>query len=159
MKDFSVKRKTACGILIALIILTIAFIWGNSVLPMARSAEESAAVSSFLQRIIDAIFGEGTFAVSESFIRKAAHFSEFFALGVEIYLLIIAVKKASLPSYFCALPVGLFVAVIDEGIQVLSQRGAAVKDIFIDYGGYLAAAVLFILIFIIRRAVKNKKRA
>lgn len=153
----SVKRKVAVYIIVALIVLTIGYIWLNSVKTQAESSESSERVYETIRGVADEVFGEGTVEITHDGVRKFAHFFEFAALGAEFCVLYILLKKQSFGSFLQLLPFGLYVAVIDEGIQILSDRGPEVRDIFIDYGGYLTAVLIFFTVFVIRRAVKNAK--
>ena len=152
----SKKRKIYVFIICVLIALTLAFIWGNSFLPRSESKEASDQTLDVMQSVLDTFFGIGKVVLSEGFVRKLAHFSEFFALGVEFGLLIIALNKETYKSYLTLLPIGLIVAIIDESIQLLSDRSAEIADVLLDYSGYLTAFAIFLIIFVIRRKVKNK---
>ena len=151
----SKKRKTFVWIISVLIALTLGFIWVHSCFPPDLSEEESTTATNVVQRVFDAIFGEGKLYIDEAVIRKLAHFSEFFALGTEFALLVIALKRESYKSYLTLLPMGLFVGAVDETIQIFSDRGAAVLDVLLDFFGYSVAVGLFILIFFI--CTKKKK--
>lgn len=153
----SKKRKAAVYTVVALIVLTLGFIWINSCRTQQQSAESSGETYSTIKTFFDGVFGEGVLPITHAFIRKAAHFAEFFALGAEFALLYIALNKESYKGYLQTLPYGLYVAVIDEGIQILSDRGPEVKDVFIDYAGYLTAIAIFLCVFAVRRAVKKRK--
>ena len=154
----SKKRKIFVLIISVLIALTLAFIWGNSCLPKAQSAESSSEAQGIIQTVLDNVFGEDTVYVDEFHIRKLAHFAEFFALGAEFALLIIALNKENYKSYLTLLPIGLFVGAVDESIQVFSDRGAAVLDVLIDFSGYLTAIAVFVIIFALRKSVKSRKK-
>ena len=158
MKDLSTKRKIVVSVIIILIALTVGFIWGNSIMSKEASSEESEAVSSTLQTVVDAVFGEDVVVVSHEGIRKAAHFIEFFILGTEFCVLYILIKREGKRGYLEIMPFGLAVAAIDETIQIFSERGSSIIDVMIDYSGYLFAVVLFFAVFVIRRAVKGRKR-
>ena len=153
----SKKRKIYVWIISALIVLTLAFIWLNSFMPQAESMKASDGTQDVLQTVLDSVFGEGSILLTEDLVRNSAHFSEFFALGAELSLLIIALKRENYKSYLTLLPIGLFVAVIDECIQMLSDRCAEVADVLLDYCGYLAAILIFTGIFAIRYAAKTRK--
>lgn len=148
------KRKTAVGIIAACIVLTVAFIWSNSLKSQEQSSVRSGEVYGTVKAVLDGVFGEDVVPVTHHGIRKAAHFSEFLLLGTEFCLLFIALKKESFKGYLHILPYGLFVAAIDEGLQTLSDRGAAFTDVLIDLSGYLTAAAVFFVIFLIRRGAK-----
>lgn len=159
-KRYSVKRKIAIITIVVLIVFTIGFIWINSCMSQQQSSEESHETYDTIKIVLDTVFGEDVVPVTHGAVRKTAHVVEFFMLGAEFALLFIALKTESYRNYAFMLPFGLYVAVIDEGIQVLSERGADVKDIFIDYSGYIVAVAVFTLALAIRRGISRaaKKR-
>ncbi len=147
----SVKKKIKILTLIVSVIITVGFIWGNSCLSVETSAEESGKVFSWLKVVFDFIFGQGV--VDHNGMRKITHFCEFFLLGIEFNALFYQLYGQKKDSLFKVLPIGLAVAVIDEGIQILSHRGPAVVDVLIDFSGYVTAcfvSIIFVLIMIKR---------
>ena len=151
----SKKRKCLLVIDSVALAFTLGFIWINSCLSQSTSASESGGIYLTVKPMLDAIFGKDV--ITHIIFRKFAHFSEFFALGMEIcvlYCLIYGVNKDKVVQIISA---GLFVAVIDESIQILSNRGPAVIDVLIDYSGYLTAcAISFAVIWLIERRSKKK---
>lgn len=141
----------------ALIAFTLAFIWGNSFLSAQDSSETSGAVYGTIQSVLDAVFGTGAITLTHGFIRKAAHFTEFAALGAELSLLVLVVKRESFKGYALSLACGLFVAAVDEGFQNLSDRAPSFIDVAIDFSGYLAAVAAFFAAFLLRRAKNAEK--
>ncbi len=122
---------------------TLIFIISNS----ARSAEASTEQSDAFKDIVEIFIPENTkFGkwVLDN-IRKIAHFTEFGLLGIESAVLISALsntrkKRLSIggvSSFF-----GLLVAFIDETVQIFSERGPSVSDMWIDLGGFVFYAVL-----------------
>ena len=158
MKDFSIKRKIAISVIIIIIALTIGFIWGNSLKTKEESSESSESVSNVLQTWVDTFFGEDVVSVEEGVVRKLAHATEFAALGLEFCVLLIAIKQESYKRYLQILPIGLFVAAVDESLQFVSLRGPSIIDVFIDFGGFFIMTVVFIAIFAIRNKVKAKRQ-
>ena len=70
------KRLRLCA---ALLILNLAFIWGNSLM----SAEASLAFSNWVKSLLDFLSGAPESGVEGSgLLRKAAHFGEFACLGM-----------------------------------------------------------------------------
>ena len=126
--------------LIVLVLLTLAFIFGNSLLSKETSGEESKAVSGFLEKIFPLTTEFGKF-LSDN-LRKIAHFVEFFALGAELGSYVLAFiddKKRGLS--FAALS-SFFVAFFDESLQILSGRGAEIRDVWLDFSGALTALII-----------------
>lgn len=158
MKDFSTIRKIIVCLIIVLIVLTLGFIWGNSLMTKEESTESSESVSSVIQTVVDAVLGEEVVTVEEGVVRKFAHATEFAALGLEFCLLIIALKQESYKRYLQILPIGLFVAAVDESLQFVSLRGPSIIDVFIDFGGFCIMTAIFIAIFAIRNKVKAKRQ-
>lgn len=148
-------RKTGIIICSVLIAATLAFIWGNSAVSKAESAEESGKVYGVFAEFFNAIFGEGV--ITHKIFRKIAHFSEYALLGVEIYALIsltLGIRPLVVLSSF---QFGLYAAVIDESIQILSERGALVSDVLLDFCGYAFGAALFLVVFLIVKAIKRNR--
>lgn len=144
------------GLLALLILLTLGFIWGNSM----KSIPESQAVSlSYLDRLspfLDALFGPGT--ITDHILRKTAHFCEFALLGAELRLLFLLLGQRGLQGSVNSLFAGLVVAVTDEAIQIFSQRGSRVADVVLDFAGVLFGALAIVLISFLCRRRRERKR-
>lgn len=158
MRNFSSVRKIAVGLIIVLIVLTLGFIWGNSLKTKEESSESSESVSNVIQVVVDTMFGEDVVSVEEGVVRKFAHATEFAALGLEFCVLLIAIKQESYKRYLQILPIGLFVAAVDECLQFVSLRGPALIDVLIDCCGFSVMTAVFIAIYAIRIKIKSKKQ-
>lgn len=158
MKNFSLFRKITVGVIIALILLTLYFIWNNSLMTKEESTESSESVSNVIQTVVDTVFGEDVVYVENGVVRKLAHATEFAALGLEFCVLLIAIKQESYKRYLQILPIGLFVAAVDECLQFVSLRGPALIDVLIDCCGFSVMTVVFIAIYTIRIKIKSKKQ-
>ena len=79
-----------------------------------------------LQGFFELFVGKGN--VTEHFVRKLAHFTEFFVLGLELAVLFCSFS--SKPILF-----SLLVALTDETIQLFTGRGSQVKDVWLDFFG------------------------
>lgn len=137
------------------ILLTLGFIFINSCLSKSSSSSESEGLFAKLQPAFDFIFGEGV--VTHGFFRKLAHFGEFGLLGLEINLLYFELFGQNRKKIYQGLRLGLYVALIDETIQVFSERGPAIVDVWIDFAGFLTATVLFYMIIGMIRTLKKAK--
>lgn len=126
------KRK----VLYTLLILTLGFIWGHSCMPVSASQAESWWVTDLLTPFLEPILGIGN--VTDHFVRKLAHFSEYAALGLELGLLLPHGGKGRLhASVF-----GLLCAFLDESIQLVVGRGDQIIDVWLDFSG-VVFGVLF----------------
>ena len=148
-----VNNSAQITVLLVIILLTIGFIWSNSLQSIPESQAESQSVLEIIEPILEAFVGEGN--VTENLVRKLAHFAEFALLGVELVLLLAATHKISLQNVINCMFASLLVAVIDETIQVYSQRGSQVTDVILDFTGALIGILLTIAIL---GAVKHIRR-
>ena len=132
------KRQVISVFLLICIVLTLAFIWGNSLLDRQSSTELSTGVLDFLKPILKLI---GINTETDHALRKIAHFCEFGLLGVELTLFAFlhkgaGIKAMLIPAVFC-----LFVAVSDETIQFFSGRACQVTDMLLDFSGSVCGIV------------------
>jgi len=142
--DCTVKKKnrTKGRVIITVItLLTLAFIWIHSCIGQEGSAEESGFVYELLCPFFEIFMGKGN--VTEHFIRKMAHFTEFFALGFELMIFMRLYLKSSMPVLMInAWALSTFCALIDETIQIFSGRGPAVADVWLDSAGAMTGVLL-----------------
>ncbi len=127
------KRLRLCK---TLLVLMLAFIWGNSLMP----GPVSQAISDFVKELLfgspSSPAGSGT---GSGLIRKAAHFTEFAALGMLLaWLCGMLEKKRVWPMLG-----GVTAACIDETIQAfVPERAPGLRDVLLDSCGVLAGIVL-----------------
>lgn len=143
------KRVIAYGVILVLI---LCFIWGNSML----SREMSGAISHFVADIFGGEQGasdEGHFLV-----RKAGHFFEFACLGVAFLLFSREILKDGIRRALAIALVGVSVPLIDETIQIFSNRGYALPDVWIDISGYLLGSAVVIVALGIWQFIWKKRK-
>lgn len=146
------KQTIATVLLTLLILLTIAFIFENSVRREQVSSERSTAVAEAITPIPrDEYEKPSDWSAFIQHIRKAAHAVEFFVLGIELSALFLFVlKKNGLwQRSWNALSILLAVAVTDESIQILSKRGPKVEDVLLDFCGAVVAVAFALLIYVL----------
>lgn len=130
----------------ALLIVNIAFIWGNSLLP----GEISGAISDFVKSLLESLFGAGDGQGGGGLLRKLAHFAEFACLGMLLRWLFGMLQKA----FWLPVVAGVAVACVDETIQIfVPNRGPHIKDVGIDTLGLALGIVIISLI----THIKSKK--
>ena len=127
-------------VLLALIAGTVVFIFVNSALPPEVSAEQSGTVGGIIAEIIPPDTDLGSFI--QEYLRKIAHFTEYGMLGIEISLLVFFYFKRRVLFGCSAAAVPFFVGFIDESIQILSDRGPSISDVWIDIGGFITFSLL-----------------
>ncbi len=158
------KRRIMTIAVLALIFVTIAFIWGNSMKNMDQSKQMSQAFMKIIVPFLEFFLGKGN--VTEHFVRKLAHFTEFSILGAELALLAILCCPIKLQSIFNCLFAGLAIALCDETIQIFFKRGPQIQDVWLDFFGLTAGLFLVLLIHLLGVRIqkasvsfqKNKKR-
>ena len=126
--------------LIIILIVLLLFIWGNSCLPVSQSSQESGWVLRFLRPLLEPLVGAGH--VTNHLVRKLAHFTEFTALGFVIHLLVRYERKRSVKTLLFVLTMGLLAAFADESIQMLSDRGDQIIDVWLDFSGVFTGVAL-----------------
>lgn len=149
-------KNTVRFLLIVLILLTVAFIFIQSLKSPEKSSQASDKVGEIVEEFIPPDTKPGEFVKLN--IRKIAHFVEFALLGIEVslYVALFARKKIfMLASY----PLGLFIALFDETIQIFSGRGSSVRDVWLDFLGFstlaaLVYAITFLVAFLRKDLVK-----
>lgn len=150
------KRKAGTIILSVLILITIGFIWGNSLKSRSESQLLSLGVLQFLRPLLNTVFSAEN--VTDHLVRKLAHFTEFTALGAELALLAILLRKLSLQSILHCLFAGLAVAVADETIQIFSARGSQVADVVLDFLGVIAGVFLVLLLHALIAGIQKGRK-
>ncbi len=128
-----------------MIVLVILFIWGNSVMPASVSSLESNRLYQLILPLAKPLHLEGFLEV---YIRKVAHFVEYFVLGALMSAhALLGLRKRARTSLWVLLA-GAAVAVVDESIQLFAEgRSCQVSDMLLDCSGVLAALVLAQLIY------------
>ena len=130
-----------------LILLNLALIWGNSMMTGLSSEAVSGGVLELLGRFIPALLTEA----GHTFLRKAAHFSEFALLAL-LFCGRYRLVHRSTPSHLISF--GLAVACIDETIQIFTPgRASSLIDVWIDTAGF---ALGFVVIFAVCTIYHNK---
>ena len=134
-------RKRWNIILGLLVLLTLAFIWGNSLVNRTESQELSR---SLLAEICAALENVGLYIDPENdhWLRKLAHFGEFGLLGAELCALLFLNRRARFQGFVNCAFAGLTAAVTDEALQLVSNRGSQVQDVLLDFAGFLTGLLL-----------------
>ena len=130
-----IRTENRLRLCLALLILNLAFIWGNSLLP----GEVSGAFSDWVKELLAKLFaGEGP-ETSGGLLRKIAHFTEFAALGMVLSWLFGMLQKGKVYPFVC----GAAAACIDETIQMfVPDRGPSIRDVCIDSCGVVTGMIL-----------------
>ena len=163
------KYRISFYIFLCLSIALTGYIVISSCLQGSDSSSQSGRVVNFFKMIINGIFpntiNEDNIGWFTTFIRKGiGHYGAFLVDGVFISLTVyfyclLKEKKIYYPQLYIVLPIGLFLAILTESIQLLvPNRSGEVVDMFIDYGGYLTGfAILILIYYLIDRKHRNNQ--
>ena len=148
MNRSEISSRRRCGIIIlaVLIAATLAFIWSNSSDSPEDTHEKSDGIVEILKPILDPF---------DLLIRKAAHFSEYALLGAELFVMRLLLERSSNTAVPLAV---LCTAVIDETIQIYSDRTSSTVDVIIDFFGGLAGILFIYICLRIYKCIKHRRR-
>ena len=141
-------------------LLTLAllcFIWGQSTLPREISASESGRLLAWLKPLLDP-----NDRISDEdfhhYLRKAAHFTEYAALGFCISgFLFNLPHKRERRWPFLAAAACVLAASVDETIQIFAaDRGPMLTDVLLDGCGALFGLAVFLLLLKMLHARKKR---
>lgn len=140
-------------LLAVLIICTLSFTFYQSLLPPAESTEVSDSVSDAIEPIIPSDTPAGSYVHTN--LRKIAHFVEFAALGFEVALFVIlflptwgASPRTKLKFILHSYVIAPATALTDETLQIFTDRGPAIADVWIDTAGFVSLATLTYLVYL-----------
>lgn len=155
------KKKLLASILVLAIICTITFIFSNSLKSSEQSSNQSSQIAQGVKPIVDPS-DKIPFNVFEHHIRKLAHFSEFCLLGFELFWLFCVIcdgyKNITFTRYVFLVFLTLVFALIDETLQLISQRGSAVTDVWIDFSGAIIGTLIAFLISLFSGYLISQKK-
>lgn len=148
-------------LLIISIICTLIFTFYQSMLPPAESEEVSSSVSDAIEVIIPSDTPTGEYVHTN--IRKIAHFVEFATLGGEVALLVILFlptwgaapceKRRIIIHSYAVAPI---TALMDESIQIFTNRGPSVTDVWIDTAGFVTLATILYVTYLAVILIKRR---
>ena len=120
-----------------------------------QTGEESSKSSGSMMLFLEQVFKTN---ISESFVRNAAHFTEFMILGFSTINLSFSFKGYLTP--FKAALYGSLYAVTDEIHQIfIPKRACEFKDFLVDTAGVIAGVLIFTLIHIIlTKFIKEREK-
>ena len=126
------KRRIKLTLTLLATALWLCFIFSRSAQTAAVSDAESGWVLSLLRRILP--------AMSMLFVRKLAHFSEFFLLGALLWL---DWRLLTRGNVLLPLGVGLLCSAADEYLQTfIPGRSGELMDVLLDFSGVCCAVLL-----------------
>ena len=139
------KRKLIKILYIILLVLYICFIFSNSLKSKESSSNDSASIHMLLNNILAGL--NIPIVLSEYFVRKLAHFTEFFILGLSFFGYIRISNKININRCIQICFASCLVAMTDETIQYFSGRGSMLLDVWLDFSSSVLAITLMYLFY------------
>ncbi len=143
------------GILAAFVLLTVLFIWSNSLKTGTASGAQSGYFKDIFRQMFD--ITKEPFQFLYNNLRKVAHFAEFALLGAETAALAASCRTRRPWRGAAGLAFCVTVAAIDEGLQLLVPgRAGALLDVGIDTAGALLGTLCVACLVGLVRLFKKK---
>lgn len=134
-------------------VLMIIFIFTNSSFNADISSQHSASILNKINNLFDSL--NLNIELTETFVRKSAHFVEYFVLGVLLCINVyVFLLQPSSKLLFVPL-IGLAVSCVDETIQLFSEgRSCQITDVLLDF---FAVCTAFIIAFAIIKLINIRR--
>lgn len=130
------RNRVKIMIFAFLCVANIIFIFSNSIPSIPESKETSEQIMEIVDPVLSNYVDDRD--MRHHIVRKSAHVIEFFCLGIFLTVLLRTMKQ----SVFWGCGTGIFVALIDETIQIFTSRGAQLQDVWLDFGSLLVAVII-----------------
>ncbi len=148
------KIKIIRILLIVLISISVLSCFIQSLMPPEVSERESDTVADVIAEVIppDTAVGEFT----ETNIRKIGHFFEYGIIGLELAIYGALFITGKLRTALISLAFAHSVAFVDESLQIISGRGPAIADVWLDTIGFCVFYLLTVGIILVCSRIKSK---
>ncbi len=142
--------------------VTLGFIYSNSLVSRDDSAGQSSEIVHLTKPIVDPE-DKIPYDTFQHYVRKSAHFCEYFLLGFEFFALLAVISgnlsRFTMSKIFLAVLFPLLAALSDETLQVFSDRGSGVVDVWLDFFGALSGYAVCALVFLIFYSFSARMRS
>lgn len=151
------RKRIGTVLLLLAILAALAFIWGNSLESAVESSLKSGRVRELIEPLLELLVGQGN--VTDHMVRKLAHLTEFAVLGALLLLLTAAAFRVRLQSVLNCQFFLLLAALTDETIQLFTDRGSQVRDVWLDFaGGTAGLLAMLLLLWLLRCLFRPRDR-
>jgi len=110
-----------------------------------RLVENYLGRFAFVRRVLG-LSDSSRYAVQQNF-RKLAHFFEYMMFGLLTQSLLAAMRRVNGHTMVHGLSLGLLVAVIDETLQMVQDRGPSLTDVWLDLIGVLFGSLIVWILY------------
>jgi len=152
MKKFVYPSKLfICSVI--LLIAVILFIFSNSLPNQETSKTISQSFGKWMTPVLAIFFDKAV--ITDHFIRKAAHFIEYCIFGIVLSFLFCVKRQLNFRNILFMFLLPIWIAVIDETIQLYTKRGSQIQDVWLDYAGAFSGCCIFLLIYGVILVIKR----
>ena len=143
--------------------ISLALVWGQSCFSREDSRVSSDIVVEMIKPIDQLETGYRsengwTYTELSTYVRKFAHVIEYAALSFQLMCIFLLKGKRKLVWYINCTFMIMLIALIDETIQIFSNRGSEIGDIWIDLAGNaLGLLAAFIIGTIVIKKTQKKE--
>ncbi len=151
------KRKIIAIAALLIAVGWLVFIYSNSLQNGTDSGSRSGAISEVVNDILGLPNTPEQLEVTGHYVRKSAHFTEFFIEGALLFVAVFAYLDRCFFGGGCALIITSALAAIDESLQsFVPDRGPAVADWALDTSAaFCSVLILAICSYFIFKRVKR----
>ncbi|MBR4296248.1 MAG: VanZ family protein [Clostridia bacterium] len=158
----SKKRVAAIIIDFILILVTLAFIFGNSLKDVESSSNQSEPITEIVEKIpyVESALEnkEITHSQIKSIVRSLAHVAEFALLGALVMILMLLLDMRISCAIITTLISSLVIGITDECLQTLTDRSCELVDIVKDFAGATIGSTFVLMIYLIITKIKKAKQ-
>ena len=130
-------------VFLILSLLTVCFIWHNSMADAPHSSRTSLYVLHLIQNYFAGV--SEVEHLTNGILRKMAHVTEYALLGIALCGLFSCLRRKY--KIFITAVMAFFIAAVDESIQMFSPgRSAEFHDVLLDTSGAVLGAVMSVLL-------------
>lgn len=161
-QDKKDKKTILLRLLYITFAVTLLVVWGQSTLSKSDSSVQSDFIIEMIEPIDQLEPGYTsevgwTYVELSTLVRKLAHVVEYAGLIFQLMCIMLLQGRKSWKDYLNCFFAGMFVALVDETIQIFSNRGSLVSDIWVDLGGITFGILCAGLLGLIVRKQNAKK--
>lgn len=145
--------------------ISLVLVWGQSCFSREDSRVSSDIVVEMIKPIDQLETGYRsetgwTYTELSTYVRKFAHVIEYAALSFQLMCIFLLKGKRKLVWYINCTFMIMLIALIDETIQIFSNRGSEIGDIWIDLAGNALGLLAAFIIgtIVIKKAQKKEAK-
>ncbi|MBR5178604.1 MAG: VanZ family protein [Lachnospiraceae bacterium] len=145
--------------------ISLILVWGQSCFSREDSRVSSDIVVEMIKPIDELETGYRsengwTYTQLSTYVRKFAHVIEYAALSFQLMCIFLLKGKRKLVWYVNCTFMIMLIALIDETIQIFSNRGSEIGDIWIDIAGNALGLLAAFIIgtIVIKRSQKERAK-